>query len=148
MQVRPLSIDYTDANVNKKKEFLLFCNSLRCPLCGSQLDGNVHPKRSLLYCVHNNEEYKVEWVLGEDTPKSEVINFWYPQYQYKISSTKNSLGTFDTLINRYNMDAAPQFRERTAVKVFEYTGERLEFFRYRMDEEKFLKKLKIYNILS
>lgn len=129
------------------KQFSKFCNSLRCPLCGSQLDGNIHPKEARLYCVSNNEEYFSKWLPGDDTPASEIMRFWYATYQYDILITKFNY-SFRTQISRYNLDIIPQLRNTTKKEMFDFTGDRLLFFRHRMEEEEFLKKLKLYNVFS
>ncbi len=145
MNVRPVQIQYVN---DQHKEFVRFCNTLRCPLCGSQLDGNIHPKKARLYCVGNNEEYKVHYLPGDPEPDTETLEFWYSQYSYKISTMRNSFGQFETYIDRYNMDAHPLQRSKTRKRVFSYKGDRLLFFRSRMEEDVFLKKLKTYNVFS
>lgn len=138
-------IKYIDEN---HKGFVKFCNSLRCPLCGMQLDGNIQPKRAELYCVGNNDEYKCVWLSGEDEPEMEHIQYWYSQYEYVIKTLRQSPNVYYTVINRYNLDASPRFRANTRKEVFSYSGSRIMFFRTRMEEEVFLKKLKTYNVFS
>lgn len=130
------------------KEFKSLCNSLRCPVCGSQLDGNVHPKKAELYCVGDNAEYKCQWRPNEQEPDYEVIRFVYTQYEYVIAIIKDSPNVFLTTIVRMNMDVVPYHRNSTRKELFRYSGPRLVFFRKRMDEETFLKKLKTYSIFS
>jgi hypothetical protein len=129
------------------KEFKTFCNSLRCPLCESQLDGNINPKEARLYCVSNNDEYAGIWVPSQVYPINEDIRYWYPQYQYVITIDKGP-NNFHTVINRYNLDVALIHRASTRKEVFNYIGSRILFFRKRMDEELFLKKLKTYQVFS
>lgn len=130
------------------KEFKRFCDSLRCPLCGSQLDGNVHPKKAELYCVGNNDEYKCRFFPDQKEPEWESLKYWYPQYEYVISVARMGPGSFSTVINRYNLDVIPFYRASTRKEVFNYVGPRILFFRKRMEEEIFLKKLKTYNVFS
>lgn len=130
------------------KSFHQFCNALRCPLCQSQLDGNIHPKKADLYCAANNAEYKVQYLPGEDTPFLEQISYWYTQYQYDIIIHRRSPNTFETRIDRLNLDLHRFHRHSSRTNVFHYTGERILFFRSRMDEDVFLKKLKTYNLFS
>lgn len=145
MQVRLVSIQYVD---EKHKEFVKLCNSLRCPLCGSQLDGNIHQKKADLYCVSNNNEYKCRWLPNQNEPEMESIKYWYPQYEYVIEVSRQGPNTYLTAINRYNLDVIPFYRASTRKEVFKYSGPRILFFRSRMEEEVFLKKLKTYNIFS
>lgn len=130
------------------KSFHQFCNALRCPLCQSQLDGNIHPKKADLYCASNNAEYKATYLPGEDTPIREYLSFWYPQYQYEIVIARTSPYVFDTRIDRLNLDLHRFHRHSSRENVFHFSGERIMFFRSRMDEDVFLKKLKTYNLFS
>jgi hypothetical protein len=143
--IRPIDIAYVD---DAHKKFKKFCNDLRCPLCGSQLDGNIHRKEAKLYCVANNDEYKTIWHDHLIHPYSEQITYWYPQYQYVIMIQYVGGGIFDTNICRYNMDAHPSQRYKTMKQIFRYSGNRLLIFRQRMEEEQFLKKLKTIQVFS
>jgi hypothetical protein len=139
----------TDAVLNDPsfRQFSKFVNSLRCPLCGSRLDGNIHPKEARLYCVSNNDEYSCKWLPGDDAPASEILKFWYTQYEYDILITKY-LGSFRTRITRYNLDVMSIYKQSTRKELFDFTGDRILFFRQRMEEDLFLKKLKLYNVFS
>lgn len=140
----------TDAVLNDPifRQFNKFVNSLRCPLCGSQLDGNVHPKEARLYCVSNNDEYICKWLPGDDTPASEILRFWYPQYEYDILITRYGSSNFRTQIVRFNLDVLPIYKNTTRKEMFDFTGDRILFFRNRMEEDVFLRKLKLYNVFS
>lgn len=127
--------------------FSKYCNTLRCPLCNSQLDGNVNKATAYLYCVTNNAEYSCKVIAGQSDFQSEQITYWYTQWQYAVCINKTNSG-FHTQIIRSNMDAAPEFRYKTNKVIFKYDGNRLTFFRSRMEENVFLKKLKIYNMLT
>lgn len=129
------------------KEFKAFCNALRCPLCQSQLDGNIHPKKANLYCARDNNEYRGIWLPDIPHPEQEYITYWYPQYEYEISIV-HMVGNYATVIDRYNRDMTAIHRHTSRKRVFEYQGARLTFFRQRMEEEQFLKKLKTYNVFS
>lgn len=133
------------------KEFKSFCNSLRCPLCGSQLDGNIHPKRAQLYCVRDNREYLGIWMLSESVPESEMLVYWYSEYEYEIHISRNWLkgsDVFDISVLRYNSGVNPIYKSRSCKIMFQFSGQRLLFFRQRMEEETFLKKLKTYQVFS
>ena len=147
MNVRPVQIQYLD---DKHKEFVKFCNSLRCPLCGGQLDGLINAKNARLYCVNDNNEYKVHWVPGKSIPDYELIMYTYTQYQYAIEYGKDWITSSPvtvTIINRYNMDAHPVHRAKTRKEVFRCAA-RITFFRKRMEENVFLNKLKTYQVFS
>jgi hypothetical protein len=144
--LRPVQVVYVD---DKHKEFVKFCNTLRCPLCGGQLDGNIHKDLARLYCVNDNNEYKVTWSSGKPEPEYELITYTYSQYQYVIEYKTGFLNQVSaTIINRYNMDAHPIHRDKTKKEVFRYAGPKLSFFRARMEEDVFLKKLKTYQVFS
>lgn len=142
--MRPVQIQYDNPS---HKQFVRFCNTLRCPLCGSQLDGNIHAKKAQLYCVSDNNEYKATWLPGKTEPEYELITFNYPQYQYVIEYGKDYWNNNQTIINRYNLDVIPFHRASTRKEMFKATG-RFLFFRSRMEENVFLKKLKLYNVFS
>jgi hypothetical protein len=144
MYVRSVQIQYVN---DAHKQFVRFCNSLRCPLCNGQLDGGIHAKLARLYCVNDNNEYKVTWAPGKTNPDYELISYTYPQYQYVIEYGSDWVGNTNTIINRYNMDAHPIHRAKTKVEVFR-CGSRLSFFRKRLEEDVFLNKLKLYNVFS
>lgn len=138
-------IKYIDEN---HKAFVKFCNSLRCPLCGMQLDGNINAKKAELYCVGNNDEYKCRWLPDQDEPEMEHIQYWYPQYEYVILLSRQSPGSYEISVARYNLDVIPRFRATTRKELFSYTGSRILFFRTRMEEDVFLRKLKTYTVFS
>ena len=129
-------------------DFFRFCNTLRCPLCSAQLDGNINDKKADIYCAANNAEYKLHWLPGEQTPIYEYLSFWYTQYQYEVVINRRGPNTFETVIDRINLDLHRFYRESSRKRVFSMSGDRVMFFRTRMEEETFLSKLKLYNVFS
>lgn len=127
--------------------FRKFINNLRCPLCQSQLDGNIHPKEARLYCVSNNDEYSGKWVPDSEVPIFEVIKYYYNQYEYNIVVHK-SVTQFTTTIDRYNSDVLHIYKNSTRKRIFDFTGDRILFFKKRMEENVFLEKLKLYSVFS
>lgn len=134
--------------IKPSKEFTKFCNNLRCPLCDSQLDGNIHDKRADLFCASDNAEYKAVWKPDQEFPEYELLKYCYTQYEYEINISKTGLNTFETYINRFSMDYHISRRRSSCQRVFDYSGDRIPFFRKRMDEDKFLNKLKTYSLFS
>jgi hypothetical protein len=139
-----LMMSYKDTD--EYKIFKQFVNTLHCPLCDSQLDGNIH-RTANLYCASNNKEYSSFWQPGKAFPDVETITFWYTQYQYVVSIYWQVNDTFSSSIDRYNLDASEKFRASTRVRLF-HLEERLTAFHKRMEEEEFLKKIQIYKVFS
>jgi hypothetical protein len=133
--------------IPKDKEFIKFCNSLRCPLCGSQLDGNIHPKKAALYCATNNDEYVADWSANSTVPTQERINYYYGDYQYEILTVQGT-DNYHTVIYKINLSLNKILRYAERKKIFEMVGPRLIFFRKRMEEKEFLNKIKLYNVFS
>ena len=146
MNVNITQIHIVDDDV-KFKDFRNFINSLRCPLCNSQLDGNLNALEARLYCVSNNNEYCSTWTSDDNFPLYEKIEHYYYPYEYSITINK-CFDKYRTMINRYNMDVVPYYKLSTCKKIFDFFGDRILFFRKRMDEKTFLNKLKFYNIYS
>jgi len=143
--LRPIDIAYVD---EAHKKFKKFCDDLRCPLCGSQLDGNVHNQKAELYCVTNNSEYKCRWFPNEVEPDTEIIRFWYYPYEYEINSQQVGPSNFNMSIVHYDMDANPIWKNSTRIELFKYQGPRILAFRQRMEEAQFLKKIKTIKVFS
>lgn len=145
--LRPVNIVYTYVDEEHKK-FKKFCDTLRCPLCGSQLDGNVHHKEAKLYCVNNNDEYRCFWYPDQIEPAYECLKFWYYPYEYEITTSLSTSLDFHTNICKYDMDVNPIHKSSTRIELFKYQGPRILAFRRRMEEEQFLKKLKTIKVFS
>jgi hypothetical protein len=133
--------------INSTDNFKKFINSLRCPLCQSQLDGSAHCKEARLYCVANNDEYKVTWKPDTLGPENELITHYYGQYKYIISITRFE-ENYVTSIDRFNNDFSIKYINSSRKNMFKYTGDRINFFRQKIDEQSFLNKLKLYSVFS
>ncbi len=127
---------------DKHKEFVKRCNSFRCPLCGSQLDGNIHSQRADLYCVQDNSEYCIVVRPDSDSIHSEKLMFSYSQYGYQIFIDEHG-----TWVYRVNMDDHPSKRFGLKKKIF-HIPQRITGFHKRMNEEEFLQKLQTYQLFS
>ena len=130
------------------KEFVKFCNSLRCPLCGSQLDGNIHPNQALLYCVEDNTEYRCWCHHNEPYPHTETLLYRFPTYEYEVNIYWDGSDVFNTVITRYNSDVAKRYRDSTRMLMLDYKGSRIFLLPKKLDEKAFLKKLKLYITFS
>jgi len=134
--------------IHPNKDFIKFCNNLRCPLCDSQLDGNISTDQAELYCVSNNGEYRCHVHINYNEPFFELIRYWYPQYEYTIQNHLLASG-WTTIIDRYNSDYSLYHKDKSRVRLFEiHGGPKILFFRKRMEEDVFLKKLKTYQTFS
>jgi hypothetical protein len=134
--------------VKPDKDFVKFCNSLRCPICDSQLDGNILPKKALLYCCVNNSEYSGVWLLQESLPEEERSIYYYADFEYEINVRRQGPTTFYTTIDRYNTGTTKFYREQSRKRLFDITGNRIVFFHKRLEEAAFLKKMKTYILFS
>lgn len=131
-------------------EFKKFVNSLRCPICGSQLDGNIHPKEARLYCVSNNEEYRVKCSPNQNFPINESITIKYDQYEYVFSTSLHVWGgdLYVNRVERYDVDVQPRYKNSTRKLLLDYTGEKLNLFSKGLSEKELLKKITTYNLFS
>ena len=136
------------ASNETKQIFVKYCNSLRCPLCKSQLDGKISNFVARLYCISDNNEYKCTVSHGM-TLVYEKIKFYYSSSLYEIEIGLNSFSNneYYTSIDKLNAEVLPQFREATRHNIFNCAG-KIPFFRERMEEKVFLNKLKLYNVFS
>jgi hypothetical protein len=125
------------------KSFIKYCNSLRCPLCNSQLDGKISKDGSSLYCVSNNLEYKCN--IRDMEVIWEQICFWYDQYGYYFYNYKSD-DKWITVINRVNLDDHPTKRKEELL--FKFNAKIPKLFRLRIEEKDLLKKLKLYTVFS
>lgn len=142
---------------NPTKEFLKFCNDLRCPICQSQLDGQIGKTEARLYCVANYDEYGCNYDIDH--------NLLYERYQfifdyrteiYNIIQNKISLkdkpeANYHLQIFIDNGEIKPQYREKVRKILIDSYLEKPYLFNNRKREltkEQFLKKIQIYNILS
>lgn len=136
-----------NGNDNSISEFRKFINTLRCPLCQAQLDGNIHPKQAVVYCVSNNDEYDSTWIPGNIIPSHETIRHYYPQYEYAIGISRFDYDMYRTIVVRYNRDTTNFYKESTK-KVLFNVPKRILLFRERIEEKDLLNKIKLFNLFS
>lgn len=132
--------------IPQNNKFKTYCNSLRCPLCGAQLDGNIHPKGASLYCVNDNDEYTIKLNPNFDKPINETLKHIFNDYEYLISITR-VFDSWRSIILRVSTDIHPEMRYRYWEEIFRFEG-RITFFRKKLNKEEFIRKLKIYNVFS
>lgn len=124
------------------KELKKYCNSLRCPFCNCQLDGNIKSAYARLYCCQNNEHYRCE-VNNTGIVYQKLVHY-FTQYKYVFHYyTEPAL----TTINRINTDNHPAYQKEEFITRF--NGRTPKFFFNIIDkEETFLEKLKLYLVFK
>lgn len=125
------------------KDFQKFINSLRCPICKNQLDGNF----TELYCVQNPIEYTAKYSANSETPNSEKLVLFFNKNYYFI--TQESILTIRFI-------EASSFNLELYQKASSYYWYGYLFFTMNQkvnldnfaceDEEKFLKVVEIMKI--
>lgn len=131
----------------QNKAFTKFVNDLRCPLCNSQLDGNVNQYKADLFCVSIPEEYKVYYKPNETLPDFEKIVYYFDSTCYEITSNRQG-EIFDTFIFKVDLTLNLKYRTQMAEKLLELHSSRINYFSSYMTEKQFLKKLKYYVTFS
>ena len=132
--------------------FVNFCNNLRCPLCGCQLDGSIGKFEAHLYCVSNNDEYRCTALERDMEIVDERICFWYSQWAYVFFNYKEHVGNkeycgnWQCIISKINLDNHPRYRKEELI--IELQAKIPKIFRSRLEEKELLKKLKLYMVFS
>lgn len=134
-------------NPKLPSDFVKFCNDLRCPLCGSQLDGGIYSTEARLYCVETNSEYGSTWVYGEVEPHYEQIIHYAFEYEYEIISRRTGID-HHTSITRYFRGVDPEYRSTGKGVMLELDAQIPTCFRQRLSERDFLDKLSLYMTFS
>lgn len=136
---------FTPQEIAHKK----FINSLRCPLCGSQLDGNPFLN---IYCVAAEYEYMASYLIGEKVPDFEdiLITFEDLQIQYRICYSSGP--DYGTTLYQLDMQLPEKMRYHHRKTILEIRGVRLtnllKLQDLKLDKEKFLEKIKLYSTFS
>lgn len=128
-------------------EFVQFCNALRCPLCGSQLDGNIHPKRANLYCVEDNTEYRCVWIYGDKEPQFEQIIHYAFEYEYEFLFQRNGTER-QTVLTRYYRNVNQNYRNAGKQAMMNIEAHIPLGFRRRLTEQEVSDRLKMYMVFT
>lgn len=126
--------------------FKKFCNDLRCVLCGSQLDGAVYKNKARLYCVSNNKEYKAEFSEDYSFPINETVSHIFTHFEYEFH-VKFIDGLFYSCLYKKDLSLNEIYQEKDKVLLLKCNS-KLDWFRQRLSEEEFNKKIKIYSLFS
>lgn len=142
------------ARRNKRlAEMKAFANRLRCPLCGSQLDGPVSYVDAKLRCVSNPDEYFV-YYPGTGLAKQERARVSNDYYTYELSYYLNGLD--DNEVPQYSLNIIqydlsipnPLIREKSGKVLHRFTGVKVLPITEDLTAENILKKLEIYQIFQ
>lgn len=124
-----------------------FINSLRCPLCGSQLDGNLF---SNIYCVAANNEYVAWYRAGDKIPHIEhiMITFEDIKKQYYIYYSE----IVGTIIYELDLQFPEKYKYENKIKILEIKNIRLskllKLDQLKLNQKEFLEKISIYQTFS
>ncbi len=150
---RPLMSALTSDQLARMKElereFVKFCNTLRCPLCSAQLDGGVSATSANLYCRANPEEYKANYFKNDPVFYKRVARLNFNAIQYRITTYHDSPDSkYKNYISKLDLSIAREdLREKAAVKMFEMEGSCLPL-KFETNEKIFLEKVRTFIIFS
>jgi len=133
----------------QKRQMMVIADSLRCPLCNSQLDGGVYPERFKLECSANPIEYIVSYQNGINEPIYESIRLRYDLemyeqtiYRYSEDSYQLDLFLIDPTIP---LDRAFKFKK----KIWTFSGKnRMQIIKSAMPYKKLKEKLKKLSLFA
>jgi hypothetical protein len=130
------------------KEFKKFCNDLRCPLCGSQLDGNLNFKRADLYCVSDNQEFAISYFPEENCTnwKTFRLKFFPNEYLFEIRFSRDGAFKYSS-VRCINMELRPGIAYNEAKRLLSADAD-ISHLATIKDEKELIGKLKLYNTFS
>lgn len=130
------------------KEFKKFCLDLRCPICGSQLDGNLKPKRADLYCVSDNQEFMISYFPEDDSTNHQTFAIKFFPNEYIFTSKFRRDGGFQhSTVKLVNMELHRRIGLNEA-KTLLNVSVNLSHLAAIKDEKEMVAKLKLYNTFS
>lgn len=147
----------TESEIEKKKQQLLqvkkMANSLRCPLCGSQLDGHVSHQVARLQCVSNPDEYSVVQYRNSIIPKIEIARVSDDFNKYELSYVfinidDQEFNVYEITINRIDLTLPLVHQNKFKKNVFYHTGRKFLPINKDLTAKNILSKLEIYQIFQ
>lgn len=135
------------------KEMKYFANNLRCPLCGSQLDGHVSHLEARLRCVSNPSEYEV-WHRGKGLAKREAARvsneFITLELVYFLEGLDdNEVPLYSIAVNELDLTIPRlDIREKCKKQIFRYYGKKFMPINSELNTNNLLKKLELYQIFQ
>lgn len=126
-----------------RKEFIKFINTLRCPICKSNLDGSVGEITNI-YCRLDPDEYNAQYQQGTKTLLMDSIkcNDWKNDWKIDHQRLENNKYKTTVWILIEAGFSLPQHKF-----VMEHEGEIL-FSASDFNEESFFKKMELYDVFS
>lgn len=150
-------VQISDAELARRNKLLAemksFANKLRCPLCGSQLDGPVSYIDARLNCAASPSEYIV-YYPGRGLPKREAarVSDDYHIYEliyYLTGLDDNEVPQYEIVINQLDLSIPnPEIREKNKKKLHYFTGVKVLPINENLNAKNILKKLEIYQIFQ
>lgn len=92
----------------KDKQYNRFINSLRCPLCGAQLDGSVNPGRSELECRWSPDEYSCKYINYGTEPVEQTVRVTVNNMEY-VATCIYENNCYNTIIYTFDLTFANNF---------------------------------------
>lgn len=120
------------------KQNKAYYNTLKCPVCGGQLDGNAQSDNFVLNCVYDKNEYLVHFNVINNIPViiNEEVRMNHNKHRFVIEQAEF------TKISTYNVDSEGWvIGILPARKALEFQGKLFNF--QAINKEKLIKRLKI-----
>jgi hypothetical protein len=130
------------------RDYKKFINTLRCPLCKAQLDGSVHPSRSILECRANPAEYSCIYQNKQKKPASETVTLYYSDYYYEMLVAPQADGQYVSIIDRYDLSFDKDKIRKSKLRLYKIPANMIALYAKYPTQEELLKKLKMYNLFS
>lgn len=129
-----------------KQEMLYFVNKLRCPICKSQLDGEVNGKRAGLYCCDDSKEYTAEYSENK-TLKYCSFRICYEQLSYLIVCNLMQNSLYDVRIFEIDLSLTLIYQDKYRKLLFSYTGP-VPILDFPISEKDLLSDLRLLAVFS
>jgi hypothetical protein len=152
---KPLASPLTDTQWESVKliikQFTKFCNTLTCPMCGSNLDGNVQVKHADLFCRAYPEEYECRIKNGDSFPfiRTKRVSFESFQYEEKadLVQFKDGSSEWHCTLSKIDLSMRSDLRYKFKEKLLFYFEDDFNFYKFKSEKE-FKDYLKTYLIFK
>lgn len=144
---RTITMNEKERRAIQLKEMKAFCNQQRCPLCDSQLEGQVGFDRATLYCVANEKEYKVAYKFGFEKPIWSRTTYFTTHFAYEVDNKHLLDELYENVIYKVDLSYNEKFQQISKQEILKYEGSLLRF-KTGLTEDQLLEKIKLYNLFS